>query len=117
MVLLGFKENPYPYLRHADAFLLSSRDEAFPLVVGESLCVGTPVIATNCCGVDEWLEGGTYGLIVNNSVDGIYEGMSHALSEPNLLARYRKRIPEAQQKISFEIMLKEFETILETEHE
>ena len=115
--LMGFKENPYPYLRHADVFLLSSRDESFSLVIGESLIVGTPSIATNCCGVDEWLEGGVYGLIVDNSTDGIYDGMYRALTEPDILAQYRSRIPEAQQKISFEAMLKDFETILETEYE
>ena len=115
--LLGFQENPYPYLRQADVFLLTSRDEAFPLVVGESLIVGTPVIATNCCGVSEWLEGGSYGLIVDNSMAGIYEGMHRALSDPELLIHYHKRIPEAQKKISFETMLKDFEVILETEND
>ena len=115
--LLGFQENPYPYLCQADGFLLTSRDEAFPLVVGESLIVGTPVIATDCCGVGEWLEGGTYGLIVENSTEGIYAGMRRALREPDLLTHYRRRIPEAQKKISFEAMLKDFETILETGNE
>lgn len=114
--LLGFQENPYPYLRQADGFLLTSRDEAFSLVVGESLIAGTPVIATDCCGVGEWLEDGTYGLIVENSTEGIYAGMRRALREPDLLAQYRRRIPEAQKKISFDAMLKDFEGILETEN-
>ena len=114
--LLGFQENPYPYLRQADGFLLTSRDEAFSLVVGESLIAGTPVIATDCCGVGEWLEDGTYGLIVENSTEGIYAGMRRALREPDLLAHYRRRIPEAQKKISFDAMLKDFEGILETEN-
>lgn len=112
VTLLGFCENPYPYVKNADAFLLSSRDEAFPLVVGESLIVGTPVIATDCCGVREWLHNGTYGMVLENSSEGIYTGLSAVLAHPELLLQYRNRIPEAQKEISFEKGLAEFESIL-----
>ncbi len=110
--LLGFCENPYPHLKAADAFLLSSRDEAFPLVVGESLIVGTPAIATDCSGVREWLHNGAYGMVLENSTDGIYEGMMRVLSEPQVLTLYRSRIPEAQKEISFEKGLEDFEEVL-----
>lgn len=43
---LGFKDNPYPYFKCADAFILSSRFEGMPNVVLESIVLGTPVIAT-----------------------------------------------------------------------
>jgi glycosyltransferase involved in cell wall biosynthesis len=42
----GFVANPYPWLRAADALLLSSRYEGLPNVVLEALACGTPVIAT-----------------------------------------------------------------------
>lgn len=112
VTLLGFCENPYPYLKHANAFLLSSRDEAFPLVVGESLIVGTPAIATNCSGVSEWLNNGRYGLIMENSTEGILDGMVRVLENPDLLTQFRSRIPEAQQAISFEKGLQDFEKIM-----
>ena len=110
--LVGYQSNPYKYLKQADMFLLSSRDEAFSLVVGESLIVGTPVIATDCSGVDEWLDGGKYGMIIENSNEGIYQGLSYVLKNPENLERYRKAIPEAQAKISFEKALTDFENIL-----
>ena len=93
-------------------FLLCSRDEAFPLVVGESLVVGAPVIATDCSGVDEWLDGGKYGMIIENSTEGIYQGLSSVLKKPEIIESYRKAIPEAQAKISFEKALADFENIL-----
>lgn len=111
--LLGFQENPYPYIKQADVFLLSSRDESFSLVVGESLIIGTPVIATDCCGVKEWLADGRYGLITENSTEGICNGLLHILRNPGCLSAYREKIPEAQKKISFEEGLKNFEQILE----
>lgn len=110
--LMGYSSNPYAILKHADMFLLSSRDESFSLVVGESLILGVPVLATDCCGISEWLEDGRYGMIVENSDEGIYQGLSTILRDPAILDRYRAKIPEAQKKISFEKSLAEFEQIL-----
>lgn len=110
--LVGYQSNPYKYLKQADMFLLSSRDEAFPLVVGESMVVGTPVVATDCSGVGEWLNFGKYGMIIENSTEGIYQGLSAVLRNPEILGQYRKNIPEAQATISFEKALADFEKIL-----
>jgi glycosyltransferase involved in cell wall biosynthesis len=110
--LLGFCENPYPYMKKADFFLLSSRDESFSLVVGESLIVGTPVLATDCSGVREWLHDGMYGMVLENSSEGIFEGLRAVLKSPEILGQYRSRIPDVQKEISFEKGLAEFEMIL-----
>jgi glycosyltransferase involved in cell wall biosynthesis len=47
---VGFQANPYPYLKHADLFLLPSRYEGFPNVLLEVLALGTPAIAADCSG-------------------------------------------------------------------
>ena len=99
-------------LKQADAFLLTSRDESYSLVVGESLIVGTPVIATDCAGVSEWLEEGKYGMQLQNSTDAIFAGMKAVLDNPQMLAEYRKRIPQKQKTLSFESSIAEFEKIL-----
>jgi glycosyltransferase involved in cell wall biosynthesis len=46
----GFQSNPYPFLKHADLLVLSSRHEALPNVVLEALALGKFVVATNCSG-------------------------------------------------------------------
>ncbi|HET8685246.1 MAG TPA: glycosyltransferase, partial [Methanosarcina sp.] len=57
---LGFKPNPYPYLKNADAFILSSRVEGFPNVILEALACEIPVIAVPAPGgTVEILEGCT----------------------------------------------------------
>ncbi|MBQ3177154.1 MAG: glycosyltransferase [Clostridia bacterium] len=111
--LIGFQKNPYSYIKSADVFLLTSRDEAFPLVVGESLIIGVPVLATDCAGISEWLEDGKYGMILENSIDGIYKGLYEILENSGIIKEYSARIIEKQNEISFEKQLKEFEIVLE----
>lgn len=41
----GLTENPYPHLRRADAFVLTSREDPNPLVVAEALLLGRKVVA------------------------------------------------------------------------
>jgi glycosyltransferase involved in cell wall biosynthesis len=45
IIFLGEKENPFPYLKRADALIMSSREDPFPLVVLEAMALGKPVIA------------------------------------------------------------------------
>lgn len=48
VILCGFKNNPFPYIRHAIALLLTSEFEGLPTVIVESLICGTPVISYDC---------------------------------------------------------------------
>ncbi|MBR4267782.1 MAG: glycosyltransferase [Bacteroidales bacterium] len=46
--ILGYQDNPYKWIKYADVFVLSSRSEASPNVLFESLYLGTPVVVTQC---------------------------------------------------------------------
>ena len=48
VIFAGFQPNPYPYIAHAGCMVLSSRFEGCPLVIGEALALGVPVISTDC---------------------------------------------------------------------
>ena len=45
ILILGEKENPYPYIKNSDIFILPSREDPFPLVALEAMALGKPVIA------------------------------------------------------------------------
>ncbi|NDO80325.1 hypothetical protein CJP72_05905 [Citrobacter sp. NCU1] len=48
VLLVGFKENPYNYLKNAKMFVLTSLYEGFPLVLLEAMACGTPIISAAC---------------------------------------------------------------------
>ena len=65
VALPGFLSNPYPVMKHADLFVLSSRWEGLPNALLEALALGVPIVATNCpSGPAEILEDGKYGKLV-----------------------------------------------------
>jgi glycosyltransferase involved in cell wall biosynthesis len=58
VINLGFKQNPYKYIKNASLLVLSSDREGLPTIVIESLILGTPVVSTDCpTGPSEILTG------------------------------------------------------------
>ncbi|WP_287789623.1 MULTISPECIES: CDP-glycerol glycerophosphotransferase family protein [Atlantibacter] len=74
VTLLGRKNNPYSYLKKADAFVLSSNHEGQPMVLFEALILKKPILATDII-ANRGVLGECYGKLVDNSIDGLYEGM------------------------------------------
>ena len=75
---LGLKTNPFPYYKIADAFILSSQFEGFPVVFLESMIMNVPLITTDVSDASIMIKE-KYGIVVQNSDDGIYEGMKEFL--------------------------------------
>ena len=90
--MLGFTENPYPYFKKADFYILSSRYEGFPTVLFEAMTLKKNIIATDVSGVQEMLMNGHLGLITENSEEGIYLGMKKALTHPETFLTYQNHL-------------------------
>ncbi|MES9941836.1 MAG: glycosyltransferase [Candidatus Thiodiazotropha sp. 6PLUC2] len=82
--LPGFVDTPYPYMREAGLFVLSSLWEGLAVVLVEALAAGTPVAATNCPSGTEELLGGLEGepLAEIGDVAGLAEAMARQLDNP-----------------------------------
>lgn len=61
--LLGYINNPYPYLKQADLFCLTSIAEGFPTVLVEALALGCPFVSTDVAGAEELSNGEQCGLV------------------------------------------------------
>lgn len=85
----GYIQNPYPLLKKATAFVLSSRYEGLPGAVVEALAVGTPVVSTSCTGSIETLSNGKYGILADpDDVCSLANGMTKILSDHTLREMY-----------------------------
>ena len=74
---MGFVENPFKYYSNAKFFVLSSKNEGFPMVLIEALACTTPVISYDC-------PTGPSEIVINN-----YNGI---LVEPNLVTQLTEAI-------------------------
>lgn len=113
--LLGFKNNPYKYVSKADLFICSSYSEGFSTAVTEALILGKPVISTDVSGAKEMLgENNEYGLVVENSTDGIYEGLKSLLQNPSALFQYTQLAQRRGVYFSKENAVKEVENLFDS---
>ncbi len=62
--LLGFQRNPWPYLKYADLFVLSSRYEGLPNILLEALALGKRVVATDCPGAIREIQNCGEGMVL-----------------------------------------------------
>ena len=95
-MLFGFTDNPYPIIKNADFYILSSRYEGFPTVLFEAITLKKNIIATDVSGVREMLEEGKLGFITENSEEGIYIGMKKALQNPEDFNIYQENLKDYQ---------------------
>lgn len=91
VTLFGFQSNPYPFLREADLLVCSSLYEGVSTFVTEGLILGKPIVTTDCSGMDMLLGDSEWGLIVDNNVDGIYQGMKKLLGDKTILTHYTEK--------------------------
>ena len=100
--LFGFTDNPYPFIKNADFYILSSRYEGFPTVLFEAITLKKKIIATDVSGVREMLKDGKLGLIVDNSEEGIYEGMKKTLQNPESFDQYEQYLKDYEMPFNLE---------------
>jgi len=111
--MYGFSSNPYPYLKKADFYIMSSRHEGFPTIIAEALILNKPVSATDISGIRDLLQDGRLGNITSNTEEGIYEGMKKFLTDKNIAEDYQKRIAETELPFVLEKSVEHLQKIID----
>ena len=85
VIMLGFQDNAFPYVKHAKCKVLTSDREGCPLVLSEALALDIPVISTDCqSGPREILA--EHQLMPVNDIDAIAEKLEQAMHRPEQFA-------------------------------
>lgn len=79
--MLGFRSNPYKYIKRFNLFICSSYCESYSIVINEALVLGIPVVSTKCGGPEEVLQYGKYGVLTENNEEDLYSAVRRFLLE------------------------------------
>lgn len=85
VIILGKKENPYPYIKACDVYVQPSRYEGKSIAVREAQILQKPVIITNFATAQSQLNDGFDGIIVPLENKACAEGISKVLNNKELV--------------------------------
>ncbi len=111
--LTGMQKNPYKYIKNSDLLVCSSYFEGYNFTVAESLILGTPVLSTNCAGPYEILNNGEFGMIVENTSEGLYQGIKKMISDKDVYNYYKSKTKDRLSFFDTEKIIKEVENLFQ----
>ena len=89
VILLGKKENPYPYIKACDLYVQPSRYEGKAVTVREAQMFEKPVVITDYATASSQLENGVDGIIVPMDNEGCAYGIAEVLQNPDVMKDLR----------------------------
>ena len=75
VILLGKKDNPYPYMSACDVYVQPSRYEGSPVTIQEARALGKPIIATAFPTVGCVIQDGLDGVVIPLDNEGCAQGI------------------------------------------
>lgn len=87
VIILGKKDNPYPYIKACDIYLQPSRYEGKAVTVHEALILNKPVIITDYPTAHSQLKDGFDGIIVPMDIEGSANEIARVIKDKELQQR------------------------------
>jgi glycosyltransferase involved in cell wall biosynthesis len=87
VILLGKKENPYPYIKACDIYVQPSRYEGKSVTVREAQMLCKPVVVTNYPTASSQIQDGIDGVIVPMDNEGCAQGIAKVIADTSLQKR------------------------------
>ena len=98
-ILLGAKENPYPYYKQCDLYVHATRFEGKSIAVQEAQILGCAILVSDCSGNREQVNYGIDGALCQLSAEDISRNIKVLLADEKKCMQYRRN---ASKKISDE---------------
>ena len=90
-LLLGAKENPYPYYKQCDIYVHATRFEGKSIAIQEAQILGCTILVSNCSGNREQVENGTDGVLCQLSSEEISRNIAELLGNEEKCREYGKK--------------------------
>lgn len=94
VILLGEKENPYPFFKGCDIYVQSSRSEGYCLTLAEAKIFNKPIVTTIFSGTYEQIKDNETGIIVETTPEGIAVGVQQLLDNKELREKLINNLKE-----------------------
>jgi len=104
VMLVGWQSKVATFMSRAQAFILSSRHEGWPMALVEAMACGCPVVATDCLtGPREILGDNEYGILVPvDSSEALALAIQRLLESKPLRAHYQKQARQRAREFDLE---------------
>ena len=110
--LVGYKDNPYPYILNSDFYISTSNSESYGLAIQEALILGKPVVAVNCAVLKEVFDN-RFGIVTDNSKESIKAAMITMLTDKDKRSEYCRNIGNFYKKDDmYESRLEDIKSLL-----
>lgn len=103
VIILGKKDNPYPYMRACDLYVQPSRYEGKAVTVREAQMLGKPVVITDYATSSSQLEDGVDGVIVPMDNVDCTAGIAALLRDPARMQQLSKNCEKRDYTNSAEV--------------
>lgn len=115
--LKGFKTNVGSYIKSAEALIMSSEKEGFPMVLIEAVQLKTSVISFNCpSGPEEIISDGVNGILVENqNFNALSEAMNNLVLDQNARNKIMNNLNDYESPFKQENIIKQWETLIHKE--
>ena len=89
--LIGYRDNPYPYIKAADVCVCSSDYEGLSTFITESLVLGKAIVTVDCGGMRELLGNSEFGIITDRDDKALADGIKAFLRDDVLRKTYEEK--------------------------
>ena len=92
VILLGLKENPYPYMAKADVYVQTSAFEGFGMTIAEAKMLHRPVVSTNFDVIHDQIVDHQNGLIADMTPQSVAEKILELIADEELRGSISKSL-------------------------